>query len=135
MPRVLVNSMRPCLYHKSSSIPWVNIYTMSPECWIREINQYKWQKNKRRRKILESNFHKNRNTWEMGNTEILITEIHKYKLQVYKNKFFKVRKHKLHIYRNTSELWMNFWIMGELLNSGWFCFKIICELFRYGWTF
>ena len=64
---VLVNSMHPCLYNESFPIIWVNVYTMSQEIQITEINKLQKYKFKKYSNI------------SYRNTEIEITETLKYK--------------------------------------------------------
>ena len=80
IPWVLVNSMHPYQYHESFLIIWVNVFTMSKEIQITEINKlffffkyinrnYRIQKQKLQKYKLQ----KHRNTNDR-NTEIKITE-------------------------------------------------------------
>ena len=65
--------MSPCLYQESLSILLVNVYTMSQEIQIKDINKlqkYKYQKYRNR-------IYRNR--------EVEITKIRKYKLQKCRN--------------------------------------------------
>ena len=74
IPWVQVYTMSPCLYHDSMFIPLVHVYTMSP-----------WK------------FHESMSIpWVLANNmiqclylEIQITEIKKYKLQIYRNTIFR----------------------------------------------
>ena len=68
--------MSPCVYHESLPITKGNVYTISPEIEITDMQK---------RKFLEKyNLQKCRNT-NYRNTEIKITERQKYKLQNYRN--------------------------------------------------